>query len=61
MGKGDIYSLLVGEHTEQSLRKSVWQFLKKLEIDLPDDITIPLLVIYLQDPHILLQRYLVLL
>jgi hypothetical protein len=30
----------------QPLWKSIWRFLKKLEIDLPEDPTIPLFVIY---------------
>jgi hypothetical protein len=33
----------------QPLRKSIWRFLRKLEIDLPEDSTIPLLGIYIKN------------
>jgi hypothetical protein len=33
----------------QPLWKSIWRFLRKLEIDLPEDSTIPLLGIYPKD------------
>jgi hypothetical protein len=35
---------------EQTLLKSVWQFLKKLEVALPENPAIPLLCIYPKDP-----------
>jgi hypothetical protein len=34
----------------QPLWKSIWRFFRKLEIDLPEDPTIPLLGIYPKDP-----------
>jgi hypothetical protein len=33
----------------QPLWKSIWRFLRKLEIDLPEDLAIPLLGIYSKD------------
>ena len=36
--------------------KTVWNFLKKLKIELPYDPVIPLLVIYLKKPKTLIQK-----
>ena len=44
--KGNPCALLVGKLV-QPLWKSVWKFLKKLKIELPYDLAIPLLGIYL--------------
>ena len=35
----------------QPLWKTVWRFLKKLKIELPYDLAIPILAIYIQKPH----------
>ena len=35
----------------QLLWKTVWRFLKKLKIELPYDLAIPFLGIYLKKPH----------
>ena len=48
-GKGNTHPLLVGGQIVQPLRKSIWQFLGKLKIVLPEDPAIPLLGIYLKD------------
>ena len=40
---------LVGLKAEQSLWKSVWWFIRKLDIILPEDTVIPLLEIYLKN------------
>jgi hypothetical protein len=40
---------LVGLKTGKPLWKSIWRFLRKLEIDLPEDTAIPLLGIYPKD------------
>jgi hypothetical protein len=44
--KGNTAPLLVGLHDVQPLWKSVWWFLRKLDIVLPEDTTIPLLGVY---------------
>ena len=48
-GKGNTPPLLVGCKLVQSLWKSVWRFLRKLENNLPQDAAIPLLGIYPKD------------
>ena len=40
----------------QPLQKTVWRFLKKLKIELPYDLAIPLLGIYLKKTKILIQK-----
>jgi hypothetical protein len=35
----------------QPFWKSIWRFLRKFEIDLPEDLAIPFLGIYLKMPH----------
>ena len=47
--KGNTHSLLVGMQIVQPLWKSVWQFLRKMGINLPQDPAIPLLGIYPRD------------
>ena len=42
-------SLLIRFQVVQPLWKSVWQFLRKLDIALPEDLAIPLLGIYPKD------------
>ena len=44
--KGDHLTLLVGMKLVQSLWKTAWRFLRKLNIELPHDPEIPLLAIY---------------
>jgi hypothetical protein len=44
--KGDTPPLLVGMKVVQPLWKSIWGFLRKVEIVFPQDPTIPFLVIY---------------
>ena len=41
--KGNPLTLLVGMQTSKPLWRTVWRFLKKLEIELPYDSAIPLL------------------
>ena len=40
----------------QPLWKTVWRYLKKLKIDLPFDLLIPLLGIYREEPKTLIQK-----
>ena len=47
--KGDPLTLLVGMQTIQPLWRTVWRFLKKLEIELPCDSAIPLLGIHTEE------------
>ena len=47
--KGNPLTLLVGMKLVQPLWKTVWRFLKKLEIQLPYDPAIPLLGIYTEE------------
>ena len=47
--KGNTHPLLVGMQTLQPLWKSVWQFLRNLGVNLPQDPAIPLLGIYPRD------------
>ena len=44
--KGDPLTLLVGMQTSTALWRTVWRFIKKLEIELPYDPAVPLLGIY---------------
>ena len=50
------FALLVGMQTGQLLKKTVWKFLKKLNIELPYDPAIALLGIYPRDTGVLFQR-----
>ena len=47
--KGNPLTLLVGMQTVQPLWRTVWRFLKKLDIELPYDPEIPLLGIYTKE------------
>ena len=47
--KGDPRTLLVGMQTIQPLWRTVWRFLKKLEVELPCDSAIPLLGIHTEE------------
>ena len=47
--KGNPLTLLVGMQTSTVLWKTVWRFLKKLEIELPYDPAIPLLGIHTKE------------
>ena len=46
-GEKDTSTLLVGMEMVQILWRTVWRFLKKLKIELPYDLAVPLLGIYL--------------
>ena len=50
--KGSPLTLLVGMQTIQPLWRTVWRFLKKLQIDLPYDPAIPLLGIHTEETRI---------
>ena len=50
--KGNPLTLLVGMQTSTVLRRTVWRFLKKLEIELPYDPAIPLLGIHTEETRI---------
>ena len=50
--KGNPLTLSVGMQTSTVLWRTVWRFLKKLEIDLPYDPAIPLLGIHTQETRI---------
>ena len=47
--KGSTLRLLVGIQTSTPLWRTVWRFLKKMEIELPYDPTIPLLGIHTEE------------
>ena len=47
--KGNLLTLLVGLQTSKPLWRTVWRFLKKLEIELPYDPAIPLLGIHIKE------------
>ena len=47
--KGNPLTLLVGMQTSTATMRTVWRFLKKLEIELPYNQTIPLLGIYTKE------------
>ena len=46
---GNTFTLLVGCKLVQPLWKTVWQFLKDIEIEIPFDPAVPLLGIYPKD------------
>ena len=50
--KGNPLTLLVGMQTVQPLWRTVWRFLKKLQIELPYDPAIPLLGIHTKETRI---------
>ena len=47
--KGKLLKLLVGMQTGTALLRTVWRFLKKLEIELPYDPSISLLGIHIEE------------
>ena len=47
--KRNTFTLLVGVQISSTIWKTVWQFLKDLEIEIPFDPAIPLLGIYPKD------------
>ena len=47
--KGNPLPLLVGMQTSTATRRTVWRFLKKLELELPCDPAIPLLGIHTEE------------
>jgi hypothetical protein len=50
MGKKEtLYTIGGNENLVQPLRESVWRFLQKLKMELPYDLAIPLLGIYLKE------------
>ena len=50
--KGNPLTLLVGMQTSQPLWRTVWRFLKKMEIELPYYPAIPLLGIHTEETRI---------
>ena len=50
--KGKLLKLLVGMQTGTALLRTVWRFLKKLDIALPHDPAIPLLGIHTEETRI---------
>ena len=50
--KGNPFTLLAGMQTLQPLWRRVWRLLKKLEIELPYDPAIPMLVIHTEETRI---------
>ena len=50
--KGNPLTLLVGMQLVQPLWRTLWRFLKKLEIELPYDPAIPLLGIHTEETRI---------
>ena len=48
--KGNPSTLLVGMQTGVAAVQTSWNFLKKLKMELPFDLTIPLLGLYLKNP-----------
>ena len=50
--KGNLPTLLVGMQTSQPLWRTVWRFLKKLQIELPYDPEIPLLGTHTEETRI---------
>ena len=50
--KGNPLTLLVGMQTSTPLWRTVWRFLKKLQIELPYDPEIPLLGIHTEETRI---------
>ena len=55
-GKGTLVHYWWECRLVQPLWKTVWNFLKKLKMELPYDLVIPLLGIYLKKPKTLIQK-----
>ena len=54
--KGNSNTLLVGMQTGAATVETVWNFLKKLKMELPFDLAIPLLGLYPKNPEISIQN-----
>ena len=54
--KGNPSALLVGMQTGATLGKTVWNFIRKLKMELPFDLAIPLLGLYPKDPETPIQK-----
>ena len=54
--KGNPSTLLVGMQTGAATVKTVWNFLRKLRMELPFDPAIPLLGLYPKNPEIPIQK-----
>ena len=54
--KGNPSTLLVGMQTGEASVETVWNFLRKLKMDLPFDPAIPLLGLYPKNPETPIQR-----
>ena len=52
LSKGNPLTLLMGMQLVQPLQRTVWRFIKKLEIELPYDSAIPLLGIHTEQTRI---------
>ena len=55
--KGNPSALLVRLQTGEALWKTVWNFHRKLKMELPFDLTIPLLGLYPKNPETPIQKY----
>ena len=54
--KGNPSTLLVGMQTGAALWKTVWNFLRKLKMELPFDLAFPLLGLYPRNPKTPIQK-----
>ena len=54
--KGNPSALLVGCRLVQPLWETVWNFLRKLKMELPFDLSIPLLGLYPKNPETPIQK-----
>ena len=54
--KGNPSALLVGMQTGAATVETVWNFLRKLKMELPFDLAIPLLGLYPKNPETLIQK-----
>ena len=54
--KGDPSALLVGMQPGEATVETVWNFLKKLKMELPFDPAIPLLGLYPKNPETSIQK-----
>ena len=54
--KGNPSTLLVGMQTGAATVETIWNFFKKLKMELPSDPAIPLLGLYPKNPETLIQK-----
>ena len=54
--KGNPSALLVGLQTVATTMETVWNFLRKLKMDLPFELAIPLLGLYPNNPETPIQK-----